>query len=460
MSSSIRIVEMPDLGSVTDATSFVGERSGSGRFSATALRNYVSGGTSAGVANVRDFGAVGNGVTDDSAAIQATVNAAIARKTSVYVPAATAGYLVNTPINIANTNGVTIYGDAYTTAASFDWVAVGPTSGSTLIGNTGSGRPVLDGTGATALVLRDFSINALPAANPSTIGIILGTSSSTTAAGHPGGSGVMVERVGIFLQNANASVPIYGNNVNLSTFISVGTIGIYGLMLVSNNPLGVTPPFASFGPVINSDGNTVISCSLLGYGGASPLYLEGCNSSSFHQVYIDTIQGGPSFSGTPFGMLIKDCADVKMKIECDYFPTLAIFEGDVDNLDLAGVIFPWNTPTAASLPLVGYFFGTSITNCRFAVKTFNASAANYHYASPSGTTPTMSRITNCDFLFDSAASTKLAYFNVSSASAVPIFNLRFNGNTDTMTTTMTVADVAMPTSKQRYWINGTKFGTA
>lgn len=40
----VRIVDMPDLGAVTDASSVVGEKAGSGRFSAPALLNYISSG--------------------------------------------------------------------------------------------------------------------------------------------------------------------------------------------------------------------------------------------------------------------------------------------------------------------------------------------------------------------------------------------------------------------------------
>ena len=38
----IPIIAMPDLGAVNDTSSFVGERAGSGRFAATALRGYVA----------------------------------------------------------------------------------------------------------------------------------------------------------------------------------------------------------------------------------------------------------------------------------------------------------------------------------------------------------------------------------------------------------------------------------
>jgi hypothetical protein len=49
---SIRIVEMPDLGAVNDSSSVVGERAGSGRFSAIALRAYCAANISAAMAPV------------------------------------------------------------------------------------------------------------------------------------------------------------------------------------------------------------------------------------------------------------------------------------------------------------------------------------------------------------------------------------------------------------------------
>ena len=44
----VRIADMPDLGLVTDNSSFVGEHAGSGRFSALALRDYTIAGISGG----------------------------------------------------------------------------------------------------------------------------------------------------------------------------------------------------------------------------------------------------------------------------------------------------------------------------------------------------------------------------------------------------------------------------
>ena len=106
----VRIVDMPDLGAVSDSSSFVGERAGSGRFSALALRNYVESGTAF---TPQMYGAKGDGVTDDTFALQAAINAAQAAHRSLYVVGTSAFYLVSAPLTI--TSALNIYGDFTTT---------------------------------------------------------------------------------------------------------------------------------------------------------------------------------------------------------------------------------------------------------------------------------------------------------------------------------------------------------
>ena len=67
----VRIVDMPDLGAFNDSSSVVGERAGSGRFSAPQLRSYITAGLP--WTNVRDWGAKGDGATDDTAAFNAAL---------------------------------------------------------------------------------------------------------------------------------------------------------------------------------------------------------------------------------------------------------------------------------------------------------------------------------------------------------------------------------------------------
>jgi hypothetical protein len=79
----VRIVDMPDLGAFNDSSSVVGERAGSGRFNALALRNYIG---QPATINVRQFGAVGDGVADDTFAIQAAIDSLSAYGGGVAIP--------------------------------------------------------------------------------------------------------------------------------------------------------------------------------------------------------------------------------------------------------------------------------------------------------------------------------------------------------------------------------------
>ena len=103
----VRIVDMPDLGAVNDASSVVGERAGSGRFAATAFRSYVGSYITAGLPwiNVRDWGAKGDGATDDTASIQAAYNAAPGTGAVVVFPQGT--YIISAAIVVPRSNIVT-----------------------------------------------------------------------------------------------------------------------------------------------------------------------------------------------------------------------------------------------------------------------------------------------------------------------------------------------------------------
>jgi hypothetical protein len=85
------------------------------------------------VASVTDYGAVGNGVTDDSAAIQLAVNA----NDAVYFPAGT--YRVNSPITLKSNNMV--FGDG---ASSVIYYTGSATSQGALYANSGSASAYID----------------------------------------------------------------------------------------------------------------------------------------------------------------------------------------------------------------------------------------------------------------------------------------------------------------------------
>src|SRR5580765_798908 len=108
----IPIVDMPDLGAVTDSTSVVAEHAGSGRVTAPALRTYVQTGvahtTQLTALSARDYGALGDGANDDTAELQAAIDAATAAAMPLFIPPGR--YLISAALTIKK--GVHIFGVA------------------------------------------------------------------------------------------------------------------------------------------------------------------------------------------------------------------------------------------------------------------------------------------------------------------------------------------------------------
>jgi hypothetical protein len=104
---------------VVTANSFVGLNGSSvtatGSTTARTLANRF-----ADVVNVKDFGAVGDGIADDTAAIQAAINYAGGisnNPTSVYIPSTQNGYRVTSTLNISSAR-IYLYGDGFKTNGS------------------------------------------------------------------------------------------------------------------------------------------------------------------------------------------------------------------------------------------------------------------------------------------------------------------------------------------------------
>jgi hypothetical protein len=183
--------------------------------------------------NVKDFGAVGDGVNDDTSAIQATIAASVISGSAVYIPAGT--YKVSASLNATS---VFIFGEGrkskiQATAAQFD---VMTTSGQT--------------------VLQDFEING--GWNGATLGLT--------------GNGITVTGYDVKLQNVRVQFVkqhlIYCNNAGYMSIIACNcnAAGNSGLYIDSSAGLNSTTIHAShssvfsdcngYGVVINS-GNLI-----------------------------------------------------------------------------------------------------------------------------------------------------------------------------------------------------------
>ncbi|KVV22291.1 hypothetical protein WK80_22130 [Burkholderia multivorans] len=267
---------------------------------------------------------------------------------------------------------------------------------------------------------------------------------------------------------AGLSLPVYMNNVNLSKFRNVNTLGKYGIALCSNNPLSVTPPYASFGTITASDGCLIDGGMHVGYGDHALLYLENANDLQVQQtyhVYAGSAAGKSSYSGDGYSIYINNCIDVDIKIEEDYFPSLFRMEGACSGIRISGITYAGATTVPSTSPIVGFFNGSSIQNSKFDVLPVGSYTANnnYHYTSPGGSSPTLQLFSNVEFVFNSLASPNLAFFNVNATYSVPFWNLRFNGNADIAIGTplqLLINSVMAGGSAYRYFMNGIRQGTA
>jgi hypothetical protein len=159
----VRTVDLPDLGAVTDGSTFVADHSGTGAFSAAELAAYMAGkigspamqpvmaaattdaalalmaykshGTGAvarplvdhlgEVLNAKDFGAVGDGATDDTAELQAAIDAAVVAQVPLYIPPGR--YLISSALNIRR--GCRIFGSYVEPQQAMFTVPVTPPTG-------------------------------------------------------------------------------------------------------------------------------------------------------------------------------------------------------------------------------------------------------------------------------------------------------------------------------------------
>jgi hypothetical protein len=156
--------------------------------------------------NVLDFGAVGDGVTDDTAAIQAAVNSGAA---SVYAPAN--AYAIAGKITVPG--GVTIFGDGYKPY----------TTDGTVFLRTGVSTDAIFQGGGMAWGLKNMRVSS---GNAHTTGIV--------SVGSPTGNVLVtnacfenvylygnwdsVDNIGLYLYGANINSPVYYNrfvNINI-----------------------------------------------------------------------------------------------------------------------------------------------------------------------------------------------------------------------------------------------------
>ena len=193
------------------------------------------------MANVKEFGATGNGTTDDTAAIQAAINAA--GTGMVFFPQG--NYLISTTLNISgNYTGVSLLG-----------VHSGLNGlGSMITWNGGTTTPMIDGTGSNNIDLQNLLIRA-PVGKPAMVGVLFGRSGEASAGFHS------IKNVfihGYFLiaglYEVTSEVNIYINLQIFNQYAGYYYTNTYGYIHTIAVEFGVTSPYQT---LTASDGNTL-----------------------------------------------------------------------------------------------------------------------------------------------------------------------------------------------------------
>lgn len=147
--------DLASLGASTGA-SLIGADDGQGGVNFTTIQGFIDSVLASSI-NVKDYGAVGNGVTDDTVAIQAAVNAGGA----IYIPSGT--YIVNVVTLLTNTM---VYGDGASSILRQSASFLGGSRGSLYVNSGSAGSQIqnvvirdlrMEGVNITAPTFSEFS---------------------------------------------------------------------------------------------------------------------------------------------------------------------------------------------------------------------------------------------------------------------------------------------------------------
>jgi len=305
----------------------------------TKLRETVS---------VKDFGAIGNGIANDSPAIQAAFDYLMTvGGGTMYIPGTPTGYKLDNPLNFTSDN---IFLQSFTPILiKGDGVVDIPDSGgiyaTTLLANTGTGTTCIDITGHENVFFENFKIdgfNSTICTTPSRIGILAGRDISIGK-----DQWHLFRNFAIFLPTtnnaANPSIGLYNVATEIGQYENCTFFAdLPHALVATNNTAAVNYNVSSAFVTLNNGPascsvNTYTNCifsstsALVGARVIPVLHLDACYSNSFINCYFgDT--GTTATSSEPVikltGGMVKDIHFLNFVNEA----TGDLFGGTVQNL--------------------------------------------------------------------------------------------------------------------------------
>jgi hypothetical protein len=259
------------------------------------IARAIANSAKAGTVNVKDYGAQGDGVTDDTAAIQNAINAATANSQHVYIPPGT--YKVTSSL----------------TGSSHTFI-LGAGMGKTILKPSGSFPALSIGTASTPAyywAIRDLEIDG---GNQCTNGIYLNSARQGFISGvyvHNCSVGVYATKSwtnglhqSIISQNSDKNVVLGSlcNDFDLQD-VELSGAGNYGLYIVDDQSAGTSAGVSVFGCLIQGNGKIGINAVAFRGLTISGCYFEFQNSSAQsggYDIYLDGGWGGTTISGCHF----------------------------------------------------------------------------------------------------------------------------------------------------------------
>lgn len=262
--------------------------------------------------NVKIKGAKGDGVTDDSVAIQAAIDSIKNTGGTIYFPAGS--YLVNQPLNVTNIRNSLIF--------------AGQNSASTIIGNTSS--IIFDTTGSQKVRFRNLKIVG-GSSNPSTLGILFARSATNIYAEFNQLENVEMDLPSIPSANGGkGTIGIY----NFSSEIGNGnniTIGAdLPIVFTNTNVYSISSPFTTI-HAVGTDSISMSEWVIDGQSTLKPKTKSACILDNVLSISVDAyvLLDGNRATSSDYAYIIRNtCNKLNLNGHVENFKRLLQIDGN------------------------------------------------------------------------------------------------------------------------------------
>jgi hypothetical protein len=350
------------------------------------------------VFNVKAYGAMGDGIANDSPAFQSAYNAAVSAGGGVvYIPQSRSCYLLSNAINMTEDNhNVTIEDDSMS-------------SGATGYGSVGSicadtGGVLFDLTNSANKTFHNVTVTAQTGVtHPSLIGILYARNSRNSSGVH---DYVINCRFAMPLQSSGTTYSfgayLYGQELTYMTRDVF--VADYPLVVSAKNDFAITSPFVTLGTGLQSetqDSFTEMELDTSGIGNAA--YFSGTWDMTLtgHSWNFNTVNPYPSARLQPYALrFLQTNHGMFVKWRQEGFPGFLQNNLSLYNSQISGTHAPFsNSSTDRHVHAVEFVDASSnIIHDNFAIEDeYPFTTTNNYYDSSEGTTTGVAILDDVDF---------------------------------------------------------------